>query len=839
MLLCTALFSSCVEESMRPEEKNSMVLYFSAAGSDALTMTKAVTVPGIDNYNENKITSVDCFFYPDGGTDSDAVMVVTGRAVEAVGSSTLLYKVTIRYTSAQAMDIFRSETDGTAKVFVIANSSLSYDSGGTSIAELKQKLLERDFSAQMLQGSFVMFSEDDEDTTEGYTITMSSGTVTGHVPMDRVSANSQLFLKIPKWLPGVNAGEIWKPDTANVKVYLANALKRGRVNAPYTPASDGSDYFNFDYRPVYSFYDSSDPDDAVLYNEVKALNDSSWMYRFTSFPFYSYPCSWRDIHDHATQYIVDIPWYIEGSGVEPSSRYYQISANLMASTFERNHYYRTYAEIKTLGGVDESQSVTVPECNYVITPWIKAAADVEGYGFPVVGDFETQSYLVVEPSKVILNNEETAVFDYLSSSALRADSTRVIKVIYYNYKNSTSAIERTESTSPTVSGDSNTNSTAIRVNIDDAGEVRVTHKLYNDDGSQKIFVEYEMVVRIYNNDGLYEDVTIVQRPPLYVLMKDGDNAFVDGYFRHVKKTGGGAPFENAWAHTASQWSGYYRSVSYYLNPSTKTKNNYWYLGTGESTSNTYRAYYGMVNTPYGNMYSTPGNSSLSLYDITGVKLSAFSESYHSYTVNVGTDGSGAVEETFNYRIGDPRVDNDFTGSPKLVDYLTGMGATYTTAYSNVRQYTSSNVYTAPWGSLADKVKMGTKNHDENTLIAPYILISSSYLSQISTYGVTFEEAQKRCATYQEGGYPAGRWRLPTEAEIMFVIERQRDNSINVLFNISTTGGYWAASGYYFETQNLYRNTDNSRTGAARCVYDAWYWGDEPVEAAAYTYTPMP
>ena len=104
---------------------------------------------------------------------------------------------------------------------------------------------------------------------------------------------------------------------------------------------------------------------------------------------------------------------------------------------------------------------------------------------------------------------------------------------------------------------------------------------------------------------------------------------------------------------------------------------------------------------------------------------------------------------------------------------------------------------------------------------------------------TYEQAQKRCATYQEGGYPAGRWRLPTEAEIMFVVERQTDNNINVLFNISSSGGYWAASGYYLESGNLYSNSSSTRTGAARCVYDAWYWGDEPVAEAAYTYKPMP
>ncbi len=74
---------------------------------------------------------------------------------------------------------------------------------------------------------------------------------------------------------------------------------------------------------------------------------------------------------------------------------------------------------------------------------------------------------------------------------------------------------------------------------------------------------------------------------------------------------------------------------------------------------------------------------------------------------------------------------------------------------------------------------------------------------------------------------------------MFIVERQRNNHINTLFNDSATSFYWAASGYYYCNGNLYQSTNSNRAGAARCVYDAWYWGEDPVEEAAYTYNPMP
>ena len=752
------------------------------------------------------------------------------------------------------MDIFRSVTDGTGRVFVIANASISYTNGGTSVADLKQKLIERDFSVRRLQGSFVMFSEDDEDTSEGYPITLSGGTVTGRIPMDRVAAKVQVFLDIPDHLTSANNETIWVPDLDNVRVFLANGMKRTRIRAAYSPAADGSDYFSFDYREVYDLTSRLDPnvaasydaDDAALYSGLSAAEKE---YPYTSYPFYSYPCTWTDFHDHATAFIIDIPWSIADEDMNPTgtpeSRYYQVSANTVSSTLERNHYYRTFVGIKSLGGVDEEQAVIITDCTYQVVPWIKA--DTEADGFPVVGDFETQSYLVVEPERVILNNEETTEFTYLSSTALSSAQTKVVKVTYYNYKNSTAPIIRTETSSPTVSGDANTNSSAISVDINEAGKVKVTHKLYNNDGSQKIFVEYEIVVRITNEDGLSEEVTIVQRPPLYVLMKDGDNAFIDGYFRHVQKTGGGAPFTNAYAYTDG-FTGYYRSVADMQHSQSNGFDGYWYLGTRYSTNDAFTAearnVY-MVATPYGNLTGKPGDTTLNLYDLTGLHLSSFDANYHSYTVSIGTDGSGAVSQTFDYRIGDPRIINDFTDTPKLVNYLTGMGDDYTVPWnSNYRRYESDNVYTSEWGSLADKIKIGQTDHNENSYIAPYILFSSSWAGQVSNTstgagGVTYEEAKRRCATYQEGGYPAGRWRLPTEAEIMFTVERQVNNDINTLFNNSSSSIYWAASGYYYNNGALYESTNASRRGAARCVYDAWYWGDEPVEAAAYTYKPMP
>lgn len=158
-----------------------------------------------------------------------------------------------------------------------------------------------------------------------------------------------------------------------------------------------------------------------------------------------------------------------------------------------------------------------------------------------------------------------------------------------------------------------------------------------------------------------------------------------------------------------------------------------------------------------------------------------------------------------------------------------------------------------------------------TKIAPKIRIASSFGK---TRPGTFTEMQQRCASYQEFGYPAGRWRVPTKAEIEFMITLSNANVIPSLFTASnfseshqtgsilfiptyTThspnyydGGYYSADGgvlypfkdgnqnllYYLSaeelaTHNSYDVTNGEYargTNWVRCVYDEWYWGSDKI-----------
>lgn len=112
------------------------------------------------------------------------------------------------------------------------------------------------------------------------------------------------------------------------------------------------------------------------------------------------------------------------------------------------------------------------------------------------------------------------------------------------------------------------------------------------------------------------------------------------------------------------------------------------------------------------------------------------------------------------------------------------------------------------------------------LIAPKFRISSKLAGY--SHCKSFAGAEYRCASYQEDGYPAGRWRLPTTAEILFVINLQQEKKIQELFV--------GSSNYCSATHTINNNGAvriyeglqlNNNQVSVRCVYDEWYWGSLP------------
>lgn len=126
--------------------------------------------------------------------------------------------------------------------------------------------------------------------------------------------------------------------------------------------------------------------------------------------------------------------------------------------------------------------------------------------------------------------------------------------------------------------------------------------------------------------------------------------------------------------------------------------------------------------------------------------------------------------------------------------------------------------------------------DYNNIIAPKFRIASSYGV---TYTVSYSDAQKRCASYQEDGYPAGRWRLATRAEVEYIAKLSGDGKIPVL--LSNDSKYWCSGGSITPHANStpsFSDDTSSESNAVRCVYDEWYWENSkfPKASSKTTFT---
>ena len=221
---------------------------------------------------------------------------------------------------------------------------------------------------------------------------------------------------------------------------------------------------------------------------------------------------------------------------------------------------------------------------------------------------------------------------------------------------------------------------------------------------------------------------------------------------------------------------------------------------------------------YVNGTGNSANSEVTAYDDENTSLSNLTArndindsgdntNSHMYRIHV-TTVSG-----LNYTIGDPRL----WATTNNVTTLNNLGSNY--------------------------MEAAEINED---MIAPEFMVASSYGK---TKTLEYKYAATRCAAYQESGYPAGRWRVPTKAEIKFLIQLSEKNKIPTLFTPDSdinNGAYWCSSGVVYpltngtvEYHNFTEVANINNNNWVRCIYDSWYWGDDPVNTYLTTWGGYP
>lgn len=495
---------------------------------------------------------------------------------------------------------------------------------------------------------------------------------------------------------------------------------------------------------------------------------------------YTYPQKYETSDVTAPYFKIFIPWISQRKGL--NNFYYKIILPELGS-FQRNKIYHLDVDVSVLGGTEDDWALF---SDYIyVDDWFNPAA------IPTV--VESARYLDVPVKKYEIYGINEITVPVVSSNDIE-----IVSVVGRQSK----VTETLGTTEQNPIGSSATH--PIRTNTCVPNGSQSFTLTYNLDAtiqqSERPSFDcspIEWKVTIKHKETTDEPyltktvtITIYQYPSIYARLLNGENSFVNGYY--TVQTASVTPKPT----NESNSGGYYR----YQNGGTYRS------GPSEAQS------YGRLNTDYSKTKT-----------MTLVTVGAFAPGSDSYSVI--SNGDGAAATKYEYIIGDPRISSGWD-SDDLFPYLNG---------NSTKEWTDAD---------AGKIKIGT-NLKKN-IISPAFLIASEIGGRPGSVdsSLNFDGATKRCATYQEAGYPAGRWRLPTEAELYFLYSLQNMKTIANLFNGGN--GYWASSGNVFgESVN---NVDNYtfRAGNAghngehsiRCVYDIWYWGEE-APGALHSYSIMP
>lgn len=203
--------------------------------------------------------------------------------------------------------------------------------------------------------------------------------------------------------------------------------------------------------------------------------------------------------------------------------------------------------------------------------------------------------------------------------------------------------------------------------------------------------------------------------------------------------------------------------------------------------------------------------------------------------------------------GDTYINGDPAANPVVRNkYIIGDTRVYKT------DFTTSNFNHTNPGNSSDKTYQWNKDDElDKIMIADSRPGSADWIAPdfITCTGIarakplTRDQLEMRAAMYQESGYPAGRWRLMTEAEFKFLVNLQISGKIPTLFYPQDAGQagsspYFTAQGSCFEISSdgrSYHACSPMEGGKAyaRFVYDSWYWGPDPDPDSVTTYNPQP
>jgi len=796
---------ACAKDPVSPGLREEANIQIGVIVADGAADTKGTVVqrpdsPGEDPYNENYLNTLDFFFYLDGSAEDDGDDYLgnplpSASAIYHIHKNNVDANTTWTLSDVADRNVLDQIFAGGNRciVYVIANYSGSSFSGIEKRIELRQKVATSTFNAVDANGDGI--PQANGFVMEGYTEiqrTELSGLyyVSGTVPLYRSASKIRLKVTIPDALfeDGTKVkdgnGFEWTPVPEGMKVVLVHGVKKGIVCA-------FDDTYSYGFTEADNYFALPNESDLLTtYGHKMHFKESSEVsgktyksYEHLS-PLYSYPTEdWKSNRDNETYLMLVLPWSRE-TGEQNVNTYYQIpiavNPNDPEYRLRHNRYYRMEVTIGILGSFELEDKVDLYPSTYIVLDWC-LNKDTD----PAVSDVNMAqtAFLAVAAHADTLNNVASHGVEYITSHTPTAEFTELEFYSFYD-SNTTDRMMRVVYTRNRNAG--TLLNTWTRQVFDVATGYEITGNGYNSNNAGNPFT----------STGTYKGFplggyTIDTADGMLTL----SHTIPDSQFSEAKvkveltNTAIASPEEVTFVQYPAIYITGQRSNGYiFVN------------GTGNGGNQIVRVYDDRTNTTNGRIGA--------LSPRTGVTGNGTNSNRNLYTIHISSFDSGS-----SYILGDPRTKEAVT-----LNNLSGTANKYHPTYS---------LYTGTYG----------QDITEN-MVSPEFLIASSYGAIRSGYYISYDQAKKRCAAYQEAGYPAGRWRMPTKAEVLYMMELSESQKIPSLFYFSgnnDTEGYWCANGKIVTRNGNLQLENNSTVTAVRCVYDTWYWGSEPYQKNATTW----
>lgn len=833
---------------------------------------------GENSYNENAINSVDIFFFPNDANDNTPAVKAGHFTPNTTSEATCKIKISLDDVAT----LFNNGT--TCTVYAVVNCAATKSLSNPTKNELNQTPVGVEsatggFNTNTSQKDFVMYGTDDN-----ITYNKETNSATGTIQVSRVAAKIRIAAHIEnviyqstedgtilspnddetqtefeaRMAKDITEGKVkkWTPQLTNMQAYITNGVNNARLDGKFSD-EQGGDLLD----KIYYFPDEQSSATAATRRLLDPTKDYTGVTKpsglpasptdgditFTYYnwlPFYTYPNSWEnsEAEDRRTYLTIVVPWRdSEGTGnTEYQSTYYQVPIGRESNEILSNHYYRIRMNIGVIGSFTVSEPVEL-EASYDIMPWGKEELGV---------DIKNYRYLVVNQTEWDLNGEESITIPFYSSHDVEVVD---VKVTYYNFNDTWTGRQYAGQVHERTFGETENNETKKKAGNDGDGvysysvdntanTLTFTHPLIGWDeyrgpdikisneyanyapeffkkNGEVVYSKYDIKITIRHTDQdtgtrFEETITIHQTPSIYIETEYNTSPFSTNEYIFVN---------------GRHKKGIYNIV-------TKTDQGKKYQGWNEC----------MVFTDW-DVQSTDysENQNPNMYIITVTQLSPSDED--SYII-----GDPRTLNINNFLYGNDAITDKEQLSPWLNDAgkaEAGNAGTGNTTFGGNEHWQSKkggkgnehgqsireNFYDAAVSAIAlhetDKRRLAyyyptdeqTGTGSKEKFLAPKFRVASSFAK---SGPLTREEARRRCAGYQEFGYPAGRWRIPTLAEYKYICTLSAKKLIPLLFNLNTN--YWTAQGIYsINEQGVASKANNQTTETSvRCVYDEWYWMKE-------------